>query len=134
VVLVSRWFDERRGTALGIVLTGTSLGGFLIPLIAAPLIARCGWRTAMVSVSLLVWLVLLPCIVLFVNEPENRSNGAHGTYSEATGLLLRQALRTPLFWAFALCAALVFYPIFVTSQQFILYLQSPKIGISAEVA
>ncbi|MCV4626637.1 hypothetical protein OFC18_31660, partial [Escherichia coli] len=28
-------------------------------------------------------------------------------------------------------AALVFYPIFVTTQQFVLYLQSPRIGMSA---
>src|SRR5207247_2283965 len=40
VVLVSNWFRTERGTALGIVLTGTSLGGFVIPLIAAPLIAN----------------------------------------------------------------------------------------------
>ena len=49
-------------------------------------------------------------------------------------MTLNQAVRTPLFWAFAACAALVFYPIFVTLQQFILYVQTPKIGISAESA
>ncbi|MEO6051466.1 MAG: MFS transporter [Pyrinomonadaceae bacterium] len=50
------------------------------------------------------------------------------------GLTLREALSTPLFWVFALCAALVFYPIFVVLQQFILYVQTPKIGISASTA
>ena len=68
VVLVSNWFDKGRGTALGIVLTGTSLGGFLIPLVAAPMIATYGWRTAMLAVSALVWIVLLPAIVFFVRE------------------------------------------------------------------
>ena len=136
VVLVSRWFDEKRGTALGIVLMGTSLGGFLIPLVAAPLIATYGWRNAMLVISALIWLVLLPVIVFFVREPANgtyTSHRTHKTYS-LDGLTLTQAVNTPLFWVFGLCAALVFYPIFVTSQQFILYLQSPKIGVSAQTA
>jgi MFS family permease len=140
VVLVSRWFDQKRGTALGIVLTGTSLGGFIIPLIAAPIIANFGWRTAMLSVSGIVWLGLLPVIVLFVREPENETYTTHESYKSyktetaTDGLSLIQAIKTPLFWVFGLCAALVFYPIFVTSQQFILYLQTPKIGVSAVAA
>jgi MFS family permease len=131
VVLVSRWFDAARGTALGLVLTGTSLGGFLTPLVAAPLIAAYGWRIAMLSVSAIVWLVLLPAILLFVGEPEEKTDPRR---SELGGETLAHAIKTPLFWIFSACAALVFYPIFVTSQQFILYLQSPKIGVSAETA
>jgi MFS family permease len=133
VVLVSRWFDENRGTALGIVLTGTSIGGFVIPLIAAPLIADFGWRCAMLAVSGLVWLVLLPAVVLLVRESENRTHMSHRSHTTES-LTLLQAVKTLIFWAFALCAALVFYPIFVTSQQFILYLQSPKIGLTAATA
>ena len=133
VVLVSQWFNEKRGTALGIVLTGTSLGGFLIPLIAAPMIASYGWRTAMLGVSSLVWLVLLPAIIFFVRESES-PHVSKGETHNTDGKTLVEAIKTPLFWAFAVCAALVFYPIFVTSQQFILYLQTPKIGVSAETA
>jgi MFS family permease len=132
VVLVSSWFEKRRGTAIGILLTGTSLGGFLIPLIAAPLIARYGWRTAMLTVSALVWIVLLPAILLFVKERPIQQ--AAGEDKRAEGSTLREAIRTRVFWALALCAALVFYPIFVTSQQFILYLQSAKIGVAPETA
>lgn len=132
VVLVSNWFQTSRGTALGIVLTGTSLGGVLIPLVASPLITAYNWRTAMLAVSMLVWVMLLPAILFFVREKP--------VYAEAdavtakTGLTLAEAVRTPLFWIFGLCAAAVFYPIFVTSQQFILYLQSPKIGLSLQAA
>ncbi|HQX56572.1 MAG TPA: MFS transporter [Pyrinomonadaceae bacterium] len=133
VVLVSNWFDKGRGTALGIVLTGTSLGGFLIPLVAAPLIANYGWRYAMLAFSSLVWLALLPAIILLVKEPAANAQVSDQAVS-ADGMTLGEAVRTPLFWAFAACAALVFYPIFATSQQFILYLQTPKIGVSAETA
>jgi MFS family permease len=133
VVLVSAWFREKRGTALGLVLTGTSLGGVLIPLVAAPLIMHLGWRAALLAVSLIVWLMLLPAVVFLVRErPDERSS--EETDKTAAGMTLGEAVRTPVFWIFGLCAALVFYPIFVTSQQFNLYLQTPKIGFSLEAA
>lgn len=131
VVLVSRWFTKKRGTALGIVLTGTSIGGVIIPLLAQPLISAYGWRSAMLWISILVWLVLLPAIVFAVDKKTT----ARSAQDEADdGTSFREALLTPIFWALAACAALIFYPIFVTSQQFILYLQSPRIGLSAETA
>lgn len=130
VVLISNWFSGNRGTALGLLLTGTSLGGVTIPFLAAPLITAYGWRTAMLAISSLVWLLLLPAIVFFVKDKRPEITEITGSH----GMTLREAVRTPLFWIFGLCAALVFYPIFVTSQQFILYLQSPKIGVSLTVA
>ncbi|MGB2913709.1 MAG: MFS transporter [Pyrinomonadaceae bacterium] len=133
VVLVSSWFDVKRGTALGIVLTGTSLGGTIIPLIAQPLIANYGWRSAMITISLIVWVVLLPAILFLVKEKPSSELPTTAT-AGTDGVTLAAALRTPIFWALAACAALVFYPIFVTSQQFILYLQSPRLGVSAETA
>ena len=138
VVLVSNWFVRRRGTALGILLTGTSIGGVIIGPIATPLIARFGWRTAMALVSLLIWLVLAPAIMFLVrSRPEEVGSlpdgddlpGDSPTAASTEGLTFSQALRTPVFWIFALGAALIFYPIFVTSQQLIL--QTAKIGFTA---
>jgi MFS family permease len=132
VVLVSSWFREKRGTALGILLTGTSIGGVLIPLIAAPLITAYGWRNSMLAISALVWLVLLPAVLFFVRD---NTIGVDAVIDvESAEQSFRKVLQMPLFWVFGLCAALVFYPIFVTSQQFILYLQSPKIGVSLQTA
>ncbi len=148
VVLVSKWFRRLRGSAIGIALTGTSVGGVIIPLIATPLIISQGWRMAMIIVSMIVWLILIPAIILLVkNRPEDI--GLHpdgdaespdlpdletGERPRLPGMSTGQALKTPIFWVFALSAALIFYPIFVTTQQFILYLQSPRIGMSASLA
>jgi len=132
VVLVSKWFREKRGTALGIMLTGTSIGGVLIPILATPLILSYGWRPAMLLISMAVWLLLLPAIIFLVHDKPKMQQS--GQLAETTGMTLQEALRTPLFWVFGLSAALVFYPIFATSQQFILYLQSPRIGMSLELA
>ncbi|MFV0387167.1 MAG: MFS transporter, partial [Pyrinomonadaceae bacterium] len=141
-VLVSNWFKRRRGTAFGIALTGTSLGGALVPQVAAPLIEIHGWRTAMAMVTGVIWLALVPLIVLFVRDKPAANDSAaiaelgEGDANSSTekqfGITLSAALRMKEFWLLALCAALIFYPIFVTSQQFILYLQSQKIGVSVE--
>ncbi|HNQ16054.1 MAG TPA: MFS transporter, partial [Pyrinomonadaceae bacterium] len=53
-VLISTWFNRKRGLALGIVLTGTSFGGAIIPAISTPLIQKYGWRSAMLMVSLII--------------------------------------------------------------------------------
>jgi MFS family permease len=132
VILISKWFGKRKGTALGVLLTGTSIGGFVMPVVFAKIIAMYEWRAAMLIVSLFVWLIILPAIVFLVREP--------GTLSEAVlreptgGLTLNEALRTKQFWIFSFAAALIFYTIFVTTQQFILFLQSPKIGLSLAIA
>lgn len=150
-VLVSKWFRRLRGTAIGIILTGTSLGGVLIPLIATPLITNYGWRTAMILVSLIVWVVLLPAIVFLVkNKPgdiglfrdgkisdsktENSDQSISDSGQAQSGLSLAQAVKTPIFWVFSLCAALIFYSIFVVSQQLNLYLQSSKVGFTPQQA
>lgn len=140
IVLVSKWFVRRRGLALGILLTGTSIGGVVIPQIATPLVSILGWRMAMMIVSLLIWLVLIPAIFIFIKEtpesigilPDGDRLVDEADPAPATGLTFSQALRTPLFWTLALCAAAVFYPIFVSTQQFIL--QAAKIGLTPHQA
>lgn len=145
-VLISNWFQRNRGKALGIVLTGTSFGGVIIPQIATPLITAYGWRTAMISVSMIVWVVLLPAVVFLVrNSPAEfgllPDGEALPPQSEAAaakpvlqGMSLLEALVTSRFWIFSICAGLIFYGIFVVSQQLNLYLQTPKVGLSREAA
>lgn len=147
-VLISNWFLKKRGSALGIVLTGTSFGGVTIPLISTPLIQTFDWRTAMILVSLIIWVVLLPAIIFFVkNRPSDIGQLPDGEKVEPEledekpkenlyekGMTLWEALRTPIFWIFSVCAALIFYAIFVVSQQLNLYLQGDRIGFSPEQA
>jgi sugar phosphate permease len=140
-VLVSNWFRRRRGLAMGIVLTGTSFGGVIIPIIATPLIGSYGWRPALQILSLIVWLVLLPAMIFVVRDKasdmgldfDGEAGHEHGNSSSDAGMLFMDAIRRPLFWLIAACAILIFYPIFTVSQQFNLYLQN-NIGVSKEVA
>jgi MFS family permease len=59
---ISHWFDKRRGTASGLALTGSSLGGIIFPLIMQNLIPEVGWAWTMRSlgfVFLVLWVLSL---------------------------------------------------------------------------
>ena len=148
-VLVASWFKRRRGMALGIVLTGTSFGGVIVPQISTPLITAYGWRTAMILVSLIIWFILLPAVIFLIkNRPSDIGEFRDGEASDEhdgsdssnilsdweSGLSLGQAIRSPIFWVFSFCAAFIFYAIFVVSQQLNLYLQGPSIGFTPQQA
>lgn len=151
-VLVSNWFNRLRGVAMGIVITGTSLGTMLIPKLAVPLIERYNWRFAMLALSGLAWFVLIPALWLVVRvhpqEVGQERDGAAPTSApaketvhadaktpiELPGMTLGQALHTPLFYLFSLCAALLFYAILAVVQQLTLYLQSPRLGMTLAAA
>ena len=48
-VLIARWFRRRRGLALGIAVTGSSIGGALTPPILTYLFLTYGWRPALMG-------------------------------------------------------------------------------------
>jgi sugar phosphate permease len=52
--VVARWFHRRRGRALGLMSVSTSVGGVLIPPVAALLIERFGWRPALLMIAVVI--------------------------------------------------------------------------------
>jgi OFA family oxalate/formate antiporter-like MFS transporter len=59
-VVVSRTFEKSTGTMLGIVLSGTSVAGMILPMMMAPMMISIGWRPAMAVLSCGIWLFALP--------------------------------------------------------------------------
>jgi MFS family permease len=106
--IISRWFDRRRGLALGCTLFGIGSGAILIPALAQRLIVLLGWRSTYAIMGLLVLAVSLPVVGLFLKEsPEEmgllpdgapvRRSVAQNQNSEE-GLTWREAMRTTTFW------------------------------------
>ena len=58
--LAAKWFEEKRGLAIGIVAIGTSIGGFLIPPLVTVLQASYGWRGTHVVLAVMVLLLIVP--------------------------------------------------------------------------
>ena len=65
-VLISRTFHASQGTAMGIAMLGTSVGGIIVPLTITLLISAYGWRTATALMSAGVWLLALPLLIFFL--------------------------------------------------------------------
>ncbi len=129
VILVSQWFVAQRGTAIGIALVGTSLGGVFFPPWFTALIAEHGWRNAFQIIAVVPAALLL--IGIFLARPPQafglRPLGA-GTASAArppdarADYTLAEALRTPTFWALATVACATFYSMLGVISSLILHL------------
>lgn len=79
--LVGKWFTQGRGLAIGVSAAGTSIGGFVFPLITAELLGQVDWRTTLqilaaftiaVMVPLNLWVLRIPPpdVELLLDAPE----------------------------------------------------------------
>ena len=60
VILVSKWFTRYRGTAIGIALMGTSMGGIVFPQYGTAMIELLDWRGAF------AWGAIFPAALLLI--------------------------------------------------------------------
>ena len=103
-VISARWFSHRRALALGVSITGTSIGGVIMPLIVEHFIAARGWRTAFGVIAAPVLLVALPLILFGIRLPSEKPivrDSAEVKPEDLPGLELVPALRTISFWMIA---------------------------------
>jgi len=112
----TRWFTEHRSLAVALVSAGIGLGSSTVGPFARWMITAYDWRTAMLTVGELVWVVVIPAALL-VREPVAASAGSNT--ATATGereFTVGEAFRTPQFFAIALtffaCCATHSGPIF----------------------
>src|SRR5215475_5442072 len=98
--LISRWFTERRGLALGLAMCGTATGGVIWPRATQALMEQFGWRNAYAISGGAVLLVAVPLLLLFLKEPSApvRLCGQSATNAAADGLTRGEALRGSLLW------------------------------------
>jgi MFS family permease len=113
-VTISRWFEEKRGKAIGIALVGAGCGGLVIPLLANGFLERFGWRTGYLIFAFFALALLLP-IQLWIREkptkagdagePEAPGNGSSTILLERSAedvgpdaMTLSKSARTRSFW------------------------------------
>ena len=121
-VLISRWFDRKRGRAVGIMAMGFSLGGFLMPLMQQ-IIDNVGWDASFLFAAAILAVVFLPIGLFMVRDhPHDKGLEVDGESPRAgagaggprtfTGLTVKQAIRTWNFWVIALAFATFFFAMF----------------------
>lgn len=107
---VSRWFDKKRGLALGIASSGIGLGTLVMAPFATFLISNFDWRMAYFIIGLIAWLVVIPLSRVLRRDPyeigalpdggkaQSRDLKRDKGGSRSASLSLPQAFRTRSFW------------------------------------
>ncbi len=103
---ISSQFDARRGLAIGIAMSGVGIGTAFVPLLVQWLINSFGWRAAYVGLGTLIFLLAVPIAATAIpdgpHKPALTRNGA----SVATGMSIRAAIGSRVFWCLALAVFL----------------------------
>jgi MFS family permease len=120
-LVVSRWFDRRRGLAIGVMMVGLGTGAIVMPMLAQRLIADFGWRTAFALVGCAILVIPIPIVALLLRDTPAEMgllpDGGIQTAAPAAaggrpdGLTWDESRRSGTFWlmvtAFVLLAASV---------------------------
>jgi len=103
-VLLSQWFKEGRGKAMGFAYLGIGIGGALVPWLSYWMVEWWGWRGALRGLGVLIIVLAWP-MAYFVKDA--RAGGAPdaaggGAGARAPLAPLREVFRRPAFYLLAL--------------------------------
>ncbi len=132
VSTVSRWFDKKRGRAVGITGSGEGLGTVVMAPFSTFLMSRYGWQKAYLILGIIVWVIVVPLSQLLKKDPYEVGSLPDGAIAESvdggagdmenvggvtapSSLSLLETLKTKSFWlvvgiwlAFSFCMVMVF--------------------------
>ncbi|RJR33038.1 MAG: MFS transporter [Desulfobacteraceae bacterium] len=111
----NNWFVRKRGTAIGILSAAIGLGGMIIYAVNALIVAY-GWRTAVILIGIIMWVIGIPCSLVVRSRPEpyglfpdgdNISPSNPGTLNRvsvgrADEFSFTEAVKTKAYWGLAL--------------------------------
>lgn len=105
--VITRWFDHHRGAAMGLAMSGMSVGGFLVGPLAGYLNAALGWRATFVimGAAAAVLLLLLTSLVIKSGPPPGQAPPPSGPAPQT--LRASRLLRQPDFWLVTISFTLV---------------------------
>ena len=110
----TQWLEHRRNLAVALVSAGMGIGSMTVSPLAGWLLGAFDWRTAMLVIGIIAWVLLIPAALLVRRPPEATRAGEAALAASGTApdypMTAGQALFTPQFAAialthFACCAA-----------------------------
>src|SRR5712691_5280231 len=92
--VVARWFEARRGLAIGIAAGGMSAGQLVVIPLATALTVWFGWRTSFLWLGIGLLVLVLPvCLGLIRNNPEDRGARPYGATGPVQTVAQAEATR-----------------------------------------
>jgi sugar phosphate permease len=136
MVLITNWFSEKRGLAVGIFLLGSSIGGIVFPEFTKYLMKTSNdWRYALTGVGILAALLSFIPLIFIKNKPDSKDETNESPPSrllrdvpslnntQNTVFSLKQAALTPVFWLILLITAAFWFCGFAVLTHLQLYLK-----------
>lgn len=125
MLVLTRWFNQLRGRATGILLLASSLGASLFPLIIGAGMKTYGWRGSLIIFAALAALMaILPAIFLVRDRPDAATSTAQAEMAQlpAGGPTLREALGQPRFYLIAFATGSIWLTVIALLQHQSIYL------------
>jgi len=141
VSTLPRWFEEKRGIAVGIAVAGIGLGGVIWPLLAQWLISSFSWPRAFFILGLIVFALITPLAQLIKQSPERAGVKAYGetaavieeqSVALTSDLPVNQVIKASRFWMLGLVHFCFIFAVQVINIHIAPYAQD--IGFSDAVA
>ncbi len=112
--ILTNWFYEKKGLAMGICFMGSGLGGMILNPFLGQWLTLYGWRMSYRILGVIMLVVALPCVLFFVKmnpaqmglKPlghESMQAQTAGAPVEADGMMLSEARKTLRFWLLCVC-------------------------------
>lgn len=117
-VLISRWFEQSRGKAMGIAYLGIAVGGMIVPFVAKWLNIQFGWRDALMILGFMMIAISLP--ILFILK-ENPATSILTAEASVKPVALRSILKKRSFYLLALGSVFSIASVSGTVQNLKLY-------------
>lgn len=130
-LVVSRWFNRRRGLALGFMMIGIGAGAIVMPPLGRMLIASHGWRAAYARFGWAALLLAMPVVAMFLKEkPHQYPSQSH--VDDTEGWLWRDIRASYDFWLMIV----VFVLVSASVQACLIHLTQimTDYGVTADVA
>lgn len=143
VSTINRWFVEKRGLALGIVVSGVGVGTMVIPPLAAYLIESFGsWRMAYIFLAALLGVGITGAALFMRRSPQEMGLVPYGhihtidmnKLKNQINLSLRDALRHRAFWMIFFIGGLSFGGLSLILVHMVNYATDPEIGLTPKIA
>ena len=134
------WFNKKRATAMGIVMTGAALGGFLAQPFYTWLMALTNtWQVGWLTGALFAFIALILAFFI-ISKPEDVGQHTDGlspddikvdqggiehgarTYRTPTSWVLKEAIRTPTLWFIIMIMVGFVMPLFLVTTHGVLHL------------
>ncbi len=108
-MMITNWFDKKRGLAMSIAMSGIGIGGFIFSPLITSWISNYGWRTTYLIYAVVIAAIALPVsLFIFIRSPEDiglkpygqnieEKNKIKDTSNIRLSLTMKETLTKPFF-------------------------------------